>query len=54
MDITDVVVGRFVVANHPIGSDKLFDEPVLEVGKHYKVLKVDVALKGIHSPCLLR
>ena len=53
MDITDVVVGRFVVANHPIGSDKLFDEPVLEVGKHYKVLKVDVAFEGDTQPMLI-
>ena len=58
MDINDVVVGRFVVANHPIGSDSLadewcFDEPVLEVGKHYKVLEVDVAFEGDTQPMLI-
>lgn len=55
MDINDVVVGRFVVANHTVGSDNLadewcFEEPVLEVGKHYKVLEVDVAYEGDTQP----
>lgn len=56
MDIKDVVVGRFVVAkNHPTGSDNItdewyFDAPVLEVGKHYKVLEVDVAYEGDTQP----
>ena len=58
MDINDVVVGRFVVANHTVGSDNkadewLFDEPVLEVGKHYKVLEVDEAFEGDTQPMLI-
>ena len=58
MDIKDVVVGRFVVANHPTGSDNradgwYFEEPVLEVGKHYKVLGVDIAFEGDTQPMLI-
>lgn len=58
MDIKDVVVGRFIVANHTVGSDNLldevyFDEPVLEVGKHYKVLEVDEAFEGDTQPMLI-
>ena len=58
MDIKDVVVGQFVVANHSTGSDNrtdawFFNAPVLEVGKHYKVLEVDVAFEGDTQPMLI-
>lgn len=58
MDINDVVVGRFVVANHTVGSDNpldewFFGESVLEVGKHYKVLEVGEAFEGDTEPMLI-
>ena len=58
MELKDVVVGEFIVANHTIGSDhpldvEVFSAGVLQVGTAYKVLGVQEEYKGDTQPILV-
>lgn len=58
MELKDVVVGEFVVANHTIGSDNTadaaeFGTDVLQVGTAYKVLAVEEEYEGDTQPILI-
>lgn len=58
MELKDVVVGEFVVANRTIGSDNTADAAefgvgVLQVGTAYKVLAVDEWYEGDTQPILI-
>lgn len=58
MELKDVVVGEFVVANHTLGSDhpldaEVFGTDVLQVGTAYRVLAVQEEYKGDTQPILV-
>ena len=58
MELKDVVVGEFIVANHAVGSDNSLDAAwfgtgVLRGGTAYKVLAVDEWYEGDTQPILV-